>query len=153
MIPPPREKPPIELVQEACAVVQFGPRYFLSRRPRPQNKRYRNMWEFPAVQLPENGDPRKTLCQYMRNEFALPVDIREEWAFIQHQVTHHKIRKRVFLCTPASSALGDFQDDPDISWFTMEEMQNLAMGSPNRRIAQLLQPDFASGDGDEQPRY
>lgn len=142
--PPPREKPPIQQVQEACAVVQYGTRFFLSRRCRAENKRYRNMWEFPAVVLAEGGDPREALRQNMRDEFALPVEILEEWASIRHQVTHHKIQKRVFLCKPASTALGDFQDDPDISWFTLEEMKSLAMGSPNRKIAFLLQPDFAS---------
>ena len=142
--PPPREKPPIEMVQEACAVIRYGPRYFLSRRPGTENNRYRNMWEFPAVVVAEGRDPRKILCQYTRQEFALPVEILEEWVTIRHQVTHHKIQKRVFLCQPASAALGDFQDDPDISWFTIDEMKSLAMGSPNRKIAQLLQPDLAS---------
>jgi len=43
----------------------------------------------------------RALADFLRDDFRLEVRVDEEWAEIRHQVTHHKIRKRVFLCSLA----------------------------------------------------
>ena len=155
--PPKAKRPATVQVEEACAIVRRGSRYLVAKRPQASG-RYRNMWEFPHTELTQGDDPKKRLKAYLNETYGLSVQVEEEWAEIRHQVTHHKIRKRVFLCTPtdrqrqdsATRAAGAKVDsgmdaparqrteDPEARWATLDEIDALPLGAPHKRIAALL---------------
>jgi A/G-specific adenine glycosylase len=128
-------------VEEFCAVVGFEGRYLIAKCP-SEGGRYRNMWEFPSVvaNTDESIDPKKTLAKAVKEKTGVIVRVGEEWATIQHQVTHHNIRKRVFRCTPARPVL-DPSPSPDVRWATVAEIGELPMGAPHKKIVRLLGED------------
>jgi A/G-specific adenine glycosylase len=132
----PSKAPPVESVEEACAVVCHGLRYLVARRPGHAG-RYRSMWEFPSVEIKAGENAANVLAIHLRKEFGLRARVENEWAVIRHRVTHHQIAKRVFLC--AAKTMGETGDgDPERRWALLDELDGLAMSSPHRRIAALL---------------
>ena len=169
--PPPKRTPTVE-VEEACAVVRRGGLYFVARRPSGSG-RYRNMWEFPHVEISHGSGDRKVLAReptrcalssphssrdgssdlrqdatsgkggvkkkladFLENTYGLTVRVEEEWAEIRHQVTHHKIRKRVFLCTAEGTAAPE--EDEAARWASLDEIEALPLGAPHKRILKIL---------------
>lgn len=129
-------KPPeAENVVEACAVIRARGHYFVRRCPAAIG-RYRGMWEFPTLELAEGEDAKQKMIAFLRKQFHLAARVEEEWASIRHQVTHHKITKRVLICacgTPRNDG-----ENPDTLWATLQELTNLPMGAPHKKIVDLL---------------
>ena len=139
----------------ASAVVRSEDRYLIVQRP-GDSGRYRNMWEFPHVAV---GEGRKhfrkpdriseTLTAFLFESFGFKVRVDQEWAEIRHQVTHHKIRKRVFLCSLADQGAGQKAgkkahqeaqpaDTDTLRWVTLDEIADYPLGAPHKRILALL---------------
>ena len=142
------KRPETVEVEEALAVVRWGERYLIVQRP-GDSGRYRNMWEFPHVAVGEGRrHSRKTdrisetLTAFLFESFGLKVRVDEEWAEIRHQVTHHKIRKRVFLCTLRDEE-ADEEAQPagtdSLRWVTLDEIAEYPLGAPHKRILALLE--------------
>ena len=135
-------------VEEACAIVRAGNRYLLWQCPRNEG-RYRGMWEFPTVKIGEgeSAKPRlpkskieSLLAKEIQTRTGLQVIVEEEWAEIRHQVTHHKIRKKLFMCAlkdKAQSVVKE-EDMEGVAWETLEEMADTPMGAPHKHILTLL---------------
>lgn len=128
---------PVDAVEvaEACAVIRDGSRYFVTQCAADAG-RYRGMWEFPTVTLSPGEKPGQALTAHLKRNHGLSVRVEEEWASIRHQVTHHKITKHLFLCS-CSKAPGTEEDSGE-AWATLEELANLPMGAPHKRIVGLL---------------
>ena len=141
----------VESVEEACAVVRWRNRYLVARCP-VDSGRYRNMWEFPRVIVQEDQDARKALLAYLEERFDLKARVDEEWAAIRHQVTHHKILKRVFLCSCRNGGQSDdLGEESDVLWAGLDAMDRLPMGAPHKRIRDLLrESDNFLGGASEQ---
>jgi len=139
----------------APPVVRSEDRYLIVQRP-GDSGRYRNMWEFPHVAV---GEGRKhfrkpdriseTLTAFLFESFGFKVRVDQEWAEIRHQVTHHKIRKRVFLCSLADQGAGQKAgkkahqeaqpaDTDTLRWVTLEDLSHYPLGAPHKRILALL---------------
>lgn len=138
--PPRRESVAVE---EACAVVEQAGCYLVVQRPEAGG-RYRNMWEFPALELEPDADAAGALRTYLKKEYGLRADRAEEWAEIRHQVTHHKIRKRVFRLAVETAPQPDA--DEGRRWANLEELEALPLAAPQKRILALLrqEADFFS---------
>ena len=139
----------------APPAVRSEDRYLIVQRP-GDSGRYRNMWEFPHVAV---GEGRKhfrkpdriseTLTAFLFESFGFKVRVDQEWAEIRHQVTHHKIRKRVFLCSLADQGAGQKAgkkahqeaqpaDTDTLRWVTLEDLSHYPLGAPHKRILALL---------------
>jgi len=144
--PPAVKRPDTVQVEEACAVVREGDLCFIARCS-DNAGRYRNMWEFPGVQLGPDADAPVVLRAHLKREFGLRVRVGEEWAEIRHQVTHHRIRKRVFLCTLDKGVTPDRSEEEVAQWATTDQIAALPIGAPHKKILQLLteSQDFFGG--------
>ncbi|HNY26634.1 MAG TPA: A/G-specific adenine glycosylase, partial [Candidatus Sumerlaeota bacterium] len=144
--PPAAKRPDTVQVEEACAVVREGDLCFITRCS-DNAGRYRNMWEFPGVQLGPDADAPAVLRAHLKREFGLRVRVGEEWAEIRHQVTHHRIRKRVFLCSLDKGATPDRSEEEVAQWATTDQIAALPIGAPHKKILQLLteSQDFFGG--------
>ncbi|MBN1868181.1 A/G-specific adenine glycosylase [Candidatus Sumerlaeota bacterium] len=149
------KRPASESVEEVCAAIRRDGRYLVVRRA-GDSGRYRKMWEFPSVELEPGRDPQRTLRDYVRETCGVAIRVDEEWAEIKHQVTKHKIRKRVFLCTAQKKKdeggrmkderrgkrRKDMQDavneEETRRWATLDEIRRLPLGAPHKRILDLL---------------
>lgn len=146
-------------VEEACALLKRDNAYLVVQRPE-QGGRYRGFWEFPGVEVQQDGSEatgepdlfspeptpdkaRETLAEFLKTAYGLDVRVEAEWAEIRHQVTHHKIRKRVFLCSlaPAQKAgKRQAQIKPEMmQWATLLDIRQLPLGAPQQRIVKLLE--------------
>jgi A/G-specific adenine glycosylase len=168
------KRPDTVEVEEAVAVVRDdSERYLIVQRP-GDSGRYRGMWEFPHVVLWQGNEApgkakrnvrgnaqgedtaRKILETFLSENFGVAARTDEEWAEIRHQVTHHKIRKRVFLAHIAHSVQAPHSirrsgaasapspnisegDSIDLRWATLGEIAELPLGAPHKRILALLQ--------------
>jgi len=141
----PRRAETVE-VEESCAMVRRGERYLVTQRP-GQTGRYRSMWEFPHIEVAKGGKTarraKQTLGTYLADQFGIEVRVEEEWAEIRHQVTHHKIRKRVFRCSVGEGEGRAENDEPKVEetpvrWLTLEEIAALPLAAPQKRILELL---------------
>jgi len=140
--PAPPRRPAMEAVEEASAVVRADGKYLVVCQ-RTKSGRYRNLWQFPHVEVTGEEAASRALQRYLRETLHLSVRVVEEWAEVRHQVTHHRIRKRVYLCAlarrpRAGRRLPKGLSDDTARWATVEEIGSLPLGAPDRRILDLI---------------
>jgi A/G-specific adenine glycosylase len=152
--PPPARKAEVVAVEEACAVVRRGARFLLVRFGAGA-QRYRGLWAFPCTEPPPGGDAAEALTAWLREGLGVAARVESEWAELRHQVTRHRIRRRIFLCEavagkaarhargsqtlvrrpPRGPSLAHVEE---VAWVTLDEAEALALGAPCRRILDLL---------------
>ncbi|MFP4380907.1 MAG: A/G-specific adenine glycosylase [Candidatus Sumerlaeia bacterium] len=135
VLPP---KPRTVRQTEACAILRLVDRYLIVQRPANRG-RYRNMWEFPHVELQGRRKAEDQLRDHMLQAFGMHIEIEEEWAEIQHQVTHHKITKKIYRCKTGAQLPEAEKEQSDYRWATLEEIEQLPLGAPHKKILKLLQ--------------
>lgn len=145
--PPATRKAEVVAVEEACAVVRRGARFLLVRFG-AGSPRYRGLWAFPSTEPPPGGDAAEALTTWLRTGLGVSARVESEWAEMRHQVTRHRIRRRIFLCEAISRdairharkpqrAL-DLAHVEEMAWVTLDEAAALPLGAPCRRILDLL---------------
>ena len=124
-------------VREAVAIAEAGGRYLLVQRPADRG-RYRNMWEFPHVEVAEGDDALEALRSHLANALGVEVRVGDEWAEIRHQVTHHRITKVLYRCEFAGGSAPEGLDGETARMATPDEASELPMGAPHKKILALL---------------
>ncbi|HUT24347.1 MAG TPA: NUDIX domain-containing protein, partial [Sumerlaeia bacterium] len=140
--PAPPRRPAIETVEEASAVVRADGKCFVVCQ-RAASGRYRNLWQFPHVEVAGEEEASRALQRHLREAFHLCVRVLQEWAEVRYQVTHHRIRKRVYLCAPARKPragprLPKGLSEETARWATVQEIGSLPLGAPDKRILDLI---------------
>lgn len=122
-------------VHEVCALLRVEGRYLVARRPADRG-RYRNMWEFPHVEVSAEADLGEALVAYLAEAFGIGVRPGDEWAQIRHQVTHHRITKHLLPCEAAGRLPA--LDIEKARLATLDEIGELPLGAPHKKICKLL---------------
>ncbi|HVU01530.1 MAG TPA: A/G-specific adenine glycosylase [Polyangiaceae bacterium] len=134
---PKREKP--IPVHRAAAVVTRGEKVLVVQL-RADAPRWAGMWQFPNADVAKGETPEAAAARSVREMTGLVVPVGERLTTVRHSVTRYRITLDVHR-----SASSRGRPKPVIvsaaEWKTLEELDDLALPSAHRRIANAVQPD------------
>ncbi|MFZ4507499.1 MAG: A/G-specific adenine glycosylase [Fimbriimonas sp.] len=90
----------------------------------PPGQWWEGMWEFPRQVLASRTDPLRL------GEIVGEADVKPVGRF-RHAVTHHQIDLEVSVAHPSEQSQA-------LAWFTIEELDDLALPAPQRRALEMV---------------
>jgi A/G-specific adenine glycosylase len=135
---PVRERRPRTVpVTAAVGILSEDGRVFIQKRP-PAGL-MASLWEFPGGKVKGKESPEKCLKRELLEEIGVKVNILDKLGEIQHAYTQFRVRLHAFRCQ---------MDPPDQEivlraavegrWVTMDELDDYAFPSANRRLIEIL---------------
>lgn len=135
-------KPEPVFLRDACVFLHRDDKIFLRQRPHEAKIWWRGMWELPRVTAKSDESIEDAARRLLRDELQIAAPIGALLKSVSHGVTHHQITLDCFAI--------EIDDEPQGGeWFTWREIEDLAMPSAMRRLAQWLQKHPR---GQEKPR-
>ena len=138
---PERKKDAAPVVVLLAAAVVASDDGFLLRR-RPAKGLLANMWEFPAVELSEQQEPREQL-QQMMTELGQPVTAGEQPILqLVHTFSHRQWHVAFYRCAdlPPHAA----QTVSGAVWMPLAKWHEISFAGPHRKMAAILAADAGS---------
>ena len=109
-------------------------------RRRPAGGVWAGLWEFPGGALPSGEEPGAALLRHLQEGCGLGARLLEGGGHIVHTRTRYRITlhwRRLGLAeATASRALPPLPDET-WRWATPEELANLPLPAPHRKVAEL----------------
>jgi len=130
--PTPTARPATEWVRQAVALIERGQAYFMVRRR--QGRLLTDIWEFPGVEIPLEGDPIPPLTAGLKDRLRLHVKVEGEPATIHHSVMNHRIRLLVYKARLAGGA----PEGTDVAWIRPSEIGQYGVGGSALKILSLV---------------
>jgi len=125
------KKEPLLLYLVAGIIVRGD--YYLVRQ-RPSSGLLSRMWEFPALEVIENGTSADQLKGWLQQELNQDVQIGEEMFHYIHKFSHRIWDISFYQCH--WQAGGDIPDKT--YWLSMPELAGLTWAGPHRKVARAL---------------
>jgi A/G-specific adenine glycosylase len=116
----------------AAFVLERDGRYLV--RQRPARVLNQGLWEFPNIELNNNG---LTLAELARQHLGLDHSRARALSTIRHTITRYRITLEVFRCPAPRQSITDGK------WLTLRELQKLPFPSADRRILEEICRDEA----------
>jgi A/G-specific adenine glycosylase len=117
LLPTPKPKPITKKIDYIVNIHRSKNKFGIVQVPKGQW--WEGMWEFPRQVVNSNWQVAESEQQRYLGT-------------IKHTVTHHKLSFNVFLVEENSQA-------PDLLWYGIEELNEIPMPSPQRKIIKLLE--------------
>jgi A/G-specific adenine glycosylase len=129
----PRTAPPHrELVQ---AVLRRAGRVLVGRRPR--GGLLGGLWAFPGAVLVSGESPRVGLRRAVGENMGMKMVTIWELGDVDHAYTHYSVTAHAFVCDVGAGS-PTCNDLEALRWVDVSQLDGLAMGKVDRRIATLL---------------
>jgi A/G-specific adenine glycosylase len=122
-------------VSRAAAVVFRKGKVLVEQVP-PDARRWPGFWKFPSVNVSSEEKSVDAALRAVRDSLGAAPKHAAPLLTVRHSVTHYRITLDVFRCT-APAALRA-RDARTIAWRAPDELDELPMPTPDRRIAKHL---------------
>lgn len=119
----PKATPTVEVPMAALYVGQKGK--VLVKKRSKNEKWLKGLWEFPSAQ----GKTFEEALQKLENELKVKAD-RQAVQEVKHQITHHKVRLRLFQAVPAKS----IRLSKELKWVSLGELVKLPFASAQNKL-------------------
>lgn len=152
-IPAPKLKKQITELQEVGLLVYDSKGRWLLRR-RLQTERWAGLWDFPrydCTDIPNEGLALDRAAEAFLKLYSKRPAIAQECVSVKHSVTRYRILLRCYLAqidgklttsnksARANPDIGPEQLGPEqLAWYTSEELDQLALSSSARKVADWL---------------
>jgi A/G-specific adenine glycosylase len=147
-IPPPKHRPDVTDVVEACVAVHKGGRYLL--RQRGSTERWAGLWDFPRFDLnghagevsaPEMGRfPPPPVGSFLeaevRSTTGVDVELGSLFTHFRHAVTRFRIRLLCYEAVPRGGRINGSR--AVLKWVRRAEFDQFPLSTPARKVARLL---------------
>jgi A/G-specific adenine glycosylase len=107
----------------------------------PSGEHWAGLWDFPRFDVTGAATPVNLVENKLKDEFGLAVSVGENVTSLRHGVTRFRIRLDVFWGQERSdSATSRVRETNFIgtSWFTPDELSQLPMSAPGRKLAKKI---------------
>jgi A/G-specific adenine glycosylase len=135
-LPELKKRMPPTQVQAVAGVVADRGRLLVVRLPESA-PRWAGMWQFPTSEVEPGENARRALERTMRDQAGLDVDVAELVTVVRHGVTRFKITLDAYRCRMNRDRARPRSVTAHL-WKRPSELGDLAMPSPQRRIADYL---------------
>jgi A/G-specific adenine glycosylase len=123
-------------VPRAAAVVERAGKVLCVRVP-DGAARWAGMWQMPNADVASNETAEAAASRAVREATGLSVHSGERLLRVRHSVTHHRITLDVFQCEVRRGTARAVAASA-VEWIEPARLDELAMPSAHRRIAQFL---------------
>jgi A/G-specific adenine glycosylase len=135
-LPELRKREPPTQVHAVAGVMADNGRVLVVRLPESA-PRWAGMWQFPTSEVGPEENAGSALRRTMRDQVGLDVDVAELVAVVRHGVTRFRVTLDAYRCRvnrgrPRPRSVSTH------AWKRPSELGDLAMPSPQRRIAEHL---------------
>lgn len=106
---------------------------------RPSRGLLGGMWEFPNG--PVSGDPARGLPKALKTGYGLTVRAGEALGIVNHAYTHFHVTVHVFrgeLKSIGENLCNPWQENENLKWVKLSELEDYPMGKIDRQIAQKI---------------
>ena len=135
-IPAKAARPAMKKLRETAVVVRRRGRVLVTRRR--AGEWWAGLWDFPRLRG-KAAQPGAMAAAKTLEPFSCGPPRR--LGRISHTVTNHKITLDVVECVAARAG----RSEPDRIWVSPAKLAGLAMTSPGRRIARMIENEIAAG--------
>ncbi len=135
-IPVPKKKQERLVVSAAGILLEYRGKYLV--RPVPKGNWHDGMWEFPQERVPDGIAPREVAASLAREALKHGEQLRL-FAELAYTVTRHRVTLSVFKGAGNPGRIPDGVVGGQ--WLTLEKIGALPLGSPQKRIVNLLRRD------------
>jgi A/G-specific adenine glycosylase len=125
-------------VTAAVGILWDDGKVFIQKRPPGGLMAY--LWEFPGGKLKGKESPEECLQREFLEELGVKVNIIEKLAEIRHAYTQFRVRLHAYRCKldfPGQEIV--LQASVEGRWVSVDELENFAFPSANRRLIEILQ--------------
>jgi 8-oxo-dGTP diphosphatase len=133
-----QKNPTSPLLVVAAALLRDDGRMLLQRRP--EGRSMAGLWEFPGGKLEEGEAPETGLARELSEELAILVDPSALTAscFASAAIGERPLLLMLYLCR---HWVGEpiAVESPELGWFTVTEMRDLAMPPADLPLLDLLE--------------
>ena len=120
----------------AVAVVEREGRYLIGLRP--AGAELAGYWEFPGGKVRAGESPADAARRECREETGLAVRVIGNYATVEHDYPHGRLRLHFFACIPVGSG-GPSQETPErFRWVTAAELGGYRFPPANEVVLRLL---------------
>ena len=119
----PKAAPTVEVPMAALFVEQKGK--VLVKRRSEDEKWLKGLWEFPSAE----GTTFEEALRKLEKDLKLAAH-RKELLEVRHQITHHKVRLKLFRVIPSKS----IRPPKDVKWVSLKELVNLPFASAQGKL-------------------
>ena len=95
----------------------------------------------PSSHAPMHETPEEAVVREIKEETGLRVQVCEKLGVFTHAYTKFRVKLHVFICKRKAGTV----HNPTAKWVTLEELEELAMPSVNRRIVRALEKRLETG--------
>jgi A/G-specific adenine glycosylase len=136
-LPDRRERRPAVSTREVAALLARAGRWLVVQRP-DDASRWARLWTFPTTAVRAGENCHSAAQRALRETVRVETEVEGVLVALKHSVTRHRIVLEACLCRaatgrPAAAGCAGF------AWKRPSELNQLAMPTPHRRIAQTLQ--------------
>lgn len=131
------------LVTLAAGLIQHDGKYLI--RQRQPGSVLAGMWEFPAVEIHDEGREKAALAQFIQEQLAQSVLVTEKAFAYIHVFSHRKWDIRFYHCRWLTGEAAP----QHTKWSSPSEWHNIAWAGPHRKVAETLRKQAAESPGDQ----
>jgi A/G-specific adenine glycosylase len=131
-------------VTAAVGILWDNGRVFIQKRP-PEGL-MASLWEFPGGKVKGKETPEECLRRELSEELGVKVVIFEKLAEIRHAYTKFRVRLHAYACKidpPGQDIVVQVAEEG--RWVTLDELDNFAFPSANRRLIEILRQRDSQG--------
>ena len=137
LFPVAKKKTPVPHYNIAAGILRDSNGRFLVRK-RPENEMLGGMWEFPCARQENNESLEKTITRHFIKTYGLPVETHNLFHVLKHAYSHFKITVHAFACHLPDSDEIPFENNHDMQWATMRELDDFAFHRAHRKLIEYL---------------
>jgi 8-oxo-dGTP diphosphatase len=132
------EKNPTILTVVAAALVNDRHEYLLQKRP--EGRSMAGLWEFPGGKIEAGEGPEEALVRELSEELGIDVDSHNltPACFASAPIGNQKLLLLLYICSNWAGVPTAIES-PEIGWFTVNAMRDLAMPPADLPLLDLLE--------------
>ncbi|MFP4355140.1 MAG: A/G-specific adenine glycosylase [Phycisphaerae bacterium] len=134
-LPVRKTKKPVPHHDIAVGIVWKSGKILIDQRP--PDGLLGGLWEFPGGKIEKGESQTEAVSRELREEVGIEVDVGEKLIAVDHAYTHFKITLHVYRCTHKSGRPRPIACQR-VKWVTLDELDDYAFPTANRRIIARL---------------
>jgi 8-oxo-dGTP diphosphatase len=131
------KKNPTAVIVVAAALVRHDGRILLQRRP--EGRSMAGLWEFPGGKIEDGETPEEALVRELSEELAVEIDAANLMpaCFASAHIGDRPLLLLLYVCKKWSGEPVAVES-PELGWYSIDEMANLAMPPADIPLIELL---------------
>ena len=117
-------------------MVRRGDRVLLERPG--QDSPLRGTWDLPALELPEDTEPRSRIRDELESRHGVEVRVAPRVSEVRHGIMQRRLRLQIYPC---ALRRGRVSGSARLRWIDAEALRDAAVSGATRKVLRAVAPD------------